>query len=105
MLFLKMYLCVHIFALGHVAMQEKNIVVIGTAWNAKGGAIVVTKKEAVYYVRGLVDWDKKFYGKKVKLTGKLVLVDHPKRGKDQPLVQDMEGTQRIVEDAKWELVK
>jgi hypothetical protein len=90
---------------GHRDVQEKIIVIIGTAWNAKGGAVVLTKKDAVYYVRGLEAWDKKFYGKKVKVTGKLVLVDHPKRRKDEPLVQEMEGTQRIIEDAKWELVK
>jgi len=104
MLFLKMYLCMVLLAPHHRALQ-KNIVIIGTAWNAKAGAVVVTNKEAVYYVDGLDLWDKKFYGKKVKVTGKLVLVNHPKRRKDEPLVQEMEGTQRIIKKAKWELVK
>ncbi len=93
-----------LLAPSHRDVQANNIVIVGTAWDAKGGAVVVTRKEAVYYVDGFDLWDKKFYGKKVKVTGKLVLVNHPKRGKDEPLVQEMEGTQRIIKGAKWELV-
>lgn len=57
---------------------KKRIKVIGVAEEAKGGAIIVTEKDSVYYVGNHKDWKKKFLNNKVVVSGRLVIVTYKK---------------------------
>jgi len=97
-------------------MAQKTITIIGTALDAKPNAIVDSKSKGVYYLDGLSHWDKKYYGKKVRVTGFLVIDSTivvkndtirkiekdglplpPKQGTDAPI--------RVIRNAKWSLTK
>ena len=55
-------------------MNQKDIVVIGQAENAKAGASVISRDDKKsYYVDGLDFWDERIAGKVVKVSGKLLV--------------------------------
>jgi hypothetical protein len=62
--------------------SNHDTTIIGKAWNAKGGAMVVAPGNHAYYIDGLTSWDKKFYGKKVKVTGTLIKEFHKEEVND-----------------------
>jgi hypothetical protein len=85
------------------AMEGKSITVEGKALNAKAGAMVGS-----YYVEGLTSWPEEAYDKTVEVTGTLKTIDH----KAEDLVnekgeysQGMVGTQYILTNPKWKVVK
>ncbi len=83
----------------------KRVTVIGTAYNAKGSACVSVDNGGMYFLDGLDRWDEKYYGKKVKVTGTLVLVHHEKQSTDSVEVQEWVGTRRILKRPKWSLAE
>lgn len=83
---------------------KEEVVVIGRAFDAKAGAIVVGRNN-YGYVDGLYRWDKKFYGKMVKLSGKLFIVINTPIRPGQPPRQQITGAQRIIKQARWQLVR
>ncbi|MBO9566198.1 MAG: hypothetical protein J7621_25720 [Niastella sp.] len=86
--------------------KKKKMIVVGYAQNRKGGAYVVSIPDSIgYFVGDLSHWDEKILGKKVKVTGTL-LVQHfepLKPGEEER--QMIVGTVRTLRKAKWELVK
>lgn len=54
------------------ASNGGKVTIVGQALNAKLGAAVQTEEGALY-IKGLDKWDDEFYGKKVKVSGKLVV--------------------------------
>jgi hypothetical protein len=108
MLFLKIYLCwAIVLDLNCQPPQNKNIVVTGKALDAKAGAVVVSDDKGIFYIDGLPSWSKEFYGKKVKVTGKLITENGKNNNADttKPLVQEIAGPTKIIKNAKWEIVK
>lgn len=92
--------------LGYGNVNEKDIVVIGHTANAKQGAIVISEKDKKgYYLEGMHYWEERLIGKKVKVTGKLLVekFDPPKPG--EPEKQQMVGEKRTILKPKWELVR
>jgi len=86
-----------------VIAQNKKIVIIGKALNGKGGALVVVKAGGFpYYLDGMDSWNKKFYGKRVKVSGTLVIY-RKKKHAEPPAVEIME--QRIIKKPTWQLVE
>ena len=82
----------------------KKITVIEIAEDSKGAAIVVT--DTYYYIIDRLDaWSNKYHGKKVKVTGTLVIEEHKKQSTDSIQVQERVGTWRIIKKAKWSLLK
>lgn len=84
--------------------DTKRITVVGIAENSKAAAVVVTDK-GNYFVDGLDAWDKKFYQKKVKVTGRLVIREHAPQSTPTRQVQERVGKWQVLKRPKWELVE
>ena len=77
--------------------------VIGTARNAKLGAIVVSKS-GTYFIEGLAAWPVKLAGKQIEVSGKLVqrkLAPTPKVGKDGAVSAGAHGMSQVLTDATY----
>lgn len=105
MMQLKIYLYIILFILTSVKTENQNITIIGKAMNAKAGAIVISDKKGMFYLEGLSSWDKKHYGKKVKVIGTLLIEQNEKSGKDKVEVQETLGTKKIIKKPKWILLE
>lgn len=86
-------------------LESQQITIIGKAMDAKAGAVVVSDDKGIYYLDGLASWDKKFYAKKVKVVGKLVIEERKKRENVKEVVQEIVGTKKIIKNPKWILVE
>jgi hypothetical protein len=84
---------------------NKKITVIGIAEDDKDAATVLTDDGRYYILDGLDEWDEKYAGKKVKVSGKLVIEEHKKQSTDSFQVQERVGTWRIIKRPKWSLVE
>ncbi len=78
--------------------------VTGKALDAKAGAVVQTEQQT-YYIDKLASWDRKFYGRKVKVSGIVVTIHEKPETKDSLLVQKIAGDWKLIKNAKWELVE
>src|SRR5689334_17203736 len=79
-------------SLNNTVPFNKRIVVIGIAENDKGAALVVTDNGPFYIIDGLDEWDEKYYNKRIKVSGKLVIEEHKKHSTDSIQVQERVGT-------------
>ncbi len=104
-LLLKFLLLPIIMISGYQHQVDKKIEVTGKALNAMGGAVVTGADKYTYYVEGLDHWDKKFYGKEVKVSGVLVLENSPKKDYPKPGEQVIAGGKRIIKSPKWQLIE
>lgn len=86
---------------GYQHAENKQIVVTGKALNAKGGAIVIGANEIPYYLEGVDSWDRNVYGKKIKVSGTLVII---RRKPGNPLAVVLRE-QRLIKKPKWELIR
>ncbi|HTD41343.1 MAG TPA: hypothetical protein VK671_12030 [Mucilaginibacter sp.] len=102
MILLKLCLFSVIMLSAYQHSENKKIVVIGKALNCKAGAAVIKADDTPYYVDGMDSWDKKFYGKKVKVSGTLVII-RLKKPSNPLAVVILE--QKIIKKPKWELVE
>lgn len=105
MFFQKIFLFLILSSFSHGKLENQKIVVIGKAINAKLGAVVISDNKGVFYLDGLESWDKEFYEKKVKVTGKLVIKEWGKRKESEPTVATMAGPQKIIKRSTWVLVE
>jgi hypothetical protein len=87
-----------------------KITVVGTAIVIKSHAAVRTDDSLLYYLDGISNWDEKYIGKRVKVTGKVVIREDPFglrstnpniTARPQPRLRD--GI--YIKKAKWRLVK
>jgi hypothetical protein len=86
-----------------------KITVVGRAIVIKNHAAVRTDDSLLYYLDGIWDWDVKYKGKRVKVTGKLLpivppLLKSPYPGINitpQPRLRDG----RYLKKAKWRLME
>ncbi len=88
--------------------NEHKITVIGTAIVIKNDAMVQTDDGHRYSLDGVYEWDDKCYGKRVKVTGRLIIKEYPRTsrtGPDSVWVQQRLGTWRIIKKPKWSLVE
>ena len=88
--------------------ESKMKTVTGIAYNAKGGAIVLDKKEVPYYIDGMFDWPSELLEKKVSVTGRLKVKDHGMNSgtdADGAHIQSMAGEQLILTEATWKAVE
>ncbi len=84
-----------------------KITVVGTAIVIKNQAAVRTDDNLLYYLDGIWDWDVKYKGKRVKVTG-IIKEFPPVKSKDprikmipQPRLRD--GV--LIKKTKWRLVE
>lgn len=104
MILLKLCLFSVITLSGYQHSANKKIVVVGKASNGKAGAIVDGPNGVPYYLEGIDHWDRRFYGKKVKVSGILVIQQFPRKDDQAPTVQFI-GEQRTIKKPKWEVVE
>ncbi len=57
--------------------DSTKVTVIGTAIVIKNQAAVLTDDSLLYYLDGIGNWDVKYKGKRVKVTGRLVTLNDP----------------------------
>lgn len=51
--------------------RQPRVHVCGIAWNAKAGAVVQVSDTVTYYVGDKKEWQKKYYGKEVCVSGRV----------------------------------
>ncbi len=56
--------------------NKPRVIVIGIATPMKHNACIMTDQNVRYYLDGIDDWDDEIIGKKVKVTGRLVIKRH-----------------------------
>jgi hypothetical protein len=103
-IFLKLCLLLVVVFSGAQHPANKKIDVTGKALNAMGGAVVVVgANRDTYYLEGMDHWSRKFYGKKVRVTGTLVIIRTPtedEKGRPQQVIPE----QWLIKKPKWTLV-
>ena len=112
-MFLRIFICMAILSFSCTILKQssnnmsKMITVVGTALDDKGYAILIvdTPNRKKYFLDGLEEWDKKYYGKKVKVTGRLVVEKHEKQSTDSVWIQEYVGTMQLIKKPKWSLVR
>ena len=104
MILLKICLFSAIMIAGYQHQDGKKIEIVGKALNAKAGAVVVSADQVTYYVDGLESWDKKVYGKKIKVSGILVIENLPKDDHQELPAAEIKGVKRTIKKPKWETV-
>ena len=86
-----------------------RITIVGTAVVMKNDAAVRTDDNDLYYLDGIFDWDDEFLGKRVKVTGKLVIKEYEIEKVTDSVIkvrpQQRLGTWKIIMKSKWSLVK
>ncbi len=89
------------------AKVGQNVVLDGTARNAKAGAVVVVEPdESPVYLSGLTEWPEGLDGKKVRVEGTLTeqkWIPDPVAPNGE-ISQGAEGNQWVLEASKWEEV-
>lgn len=103
---IKIILLASILTLSCSFVQKKEIMIIGIANNAKAGAVVVADDDKkIYYLDGVDFWDKTYYGKKVKVTGELIVENNKPSGDQKELKQEIIGIKRIIKKPRWILAE
>jgi|GEM_PF-1532807 len=85
--------------------QSMDTTIIGKAIDAKAGAIVMTSDESIYYVEGLSYWNKEVYGKKVKITGTLVVEETQNSHNLKVVTQKIVGKKKIIKKSKYIVIE
>lgn len=100
MLYVKCFFLFLFFNINFTSYQNKKITVIGKAQDAKRSAVLISVSGDVYYLDELPSWEKKYLGKRVKVTGELTI----EVNKRNITVQQVEGRVYIIKKAKWQLL-
>lgn len=90
--------------------SPKRITVTGRAIQLKHDAAIRTDDSLIYYLNGIDDWEDKFIGKRVRVTGKLVVKNYDtlimnSNPKITAIPQQRRGVWKIIEKPKWKLVE
>lgn len=90
--------------------MKKKITVLGTAVVIKNDAAVRTDNNDVYFLDGIFDWDEKYNGKRIKVTGKLIIKNYTLKRRDLSdsitvLPQRQLGVWKIIKKPKWSLIE
>ncbi len=64
-MFVKIFLYMIVLGSNCRNFEGPKITIIGKAVEAKAGAVIISDDKGIYYLDGLVYWDKKFYEKKI----------------------------------------
>ncbi|MEO5891177.1 MAG: hypothetical protein ABIQ31_13030 [Ferruginibacter sp.] len=86
---------------------NKNVIIVGLAYNEKDGAWVTSKLDKKnYFLDGADGWDMKDVGKKVKVWGRLSIEELKEKPHHagQPIEQQMLGIKRTILKAKWKFI-
>lgn len=85
----------------------KVITLVGTAYDAKAGAMILTENESAVYIRGLDEWPGQYSGKKISVSGLLTkdkLVPDPVIGRDGGISTGAYGEDYVLDNAEYKLM-
>lgn len=87
-------------------IDNSEIVVKGTALNAKRGAVLVTKEDEPYYIENLDSWNDSVYGKKLIVKGVLI-IQRDSVPEDENIIKQSFGNIEIkyLKNAEWKIDK
>ncbi len=88
--------------------KKGRITVVGKAIEVKHDAMVQTDDGRRYSLDGVYEWGDEYYGKRVKVTGKLIIKQYPRESITDSISmipQQRIGTWRIIKKPKWSLVE
>jgi len=86
-------------------LHNTEVTLEGTAFDAKGGAVLKTKKGEIIYIQGLPSWGTNA-GRRISATGILRLkkyIPDPKTSKTGAVSQGAWGKQLVLEKAQWKV--
>ncbi len=87
---------------------DERVTLIGTARDAKGGAMLVKEDGGTLYVKGLGAWPDELHGKSVSVTGivrREKLIPDPKTDDAGAVSQGAFGDQTVIDEAAWKLAE
>jgi len=103
-----------------VTTVKGKFTVTGTALDDKGGAFVLSdsatngksdpafriRKNGMYFVNGLDEWDEKYYGKKVEVSGTKLILEKMdiNLSTDSIKRQQFFGTRATIIKPRWKLL-
>jgi len=105
MIVLKIFLSAILFTFNCKNANDRNIMIIGKALNEKSGAVIISNENVMYFVDGYDYWGKKYYGKKIKVTGVLVTKNLKKNTDTTVIIQEMVGIKRTIKNPKVTLLE
>ncbi|HWB27753.1 MAG TPA: hypothetical protein VG738_19900 [Chitinophagaceae bacterium] len=80
------------------------ITVVGMATeDIKGGPLIEGDSTHRYFIKGLHEWSKYAYGKKIRAHGKYITIDKRKLMDKEPWIQGYR-IKDILENVKWEVI-
>ena len=89
--------------------SENEITVVGTTLVLKHHAAVRTDDSILYILDDIDDWKDKYLGKRVKVTGRLVIKEFQEEKSTNSIITAISqrdyGTRRIIKKPKWSLVE
>ena len=86
----------------------QKIALLGTARNAKAGAVLITTDESVIYIKGLESWSPELVDQQVSVNGVLKkekLIPDPEIDKNGGISSGATGTQLVLEKAEYSKVE
>jgi hypothetical protein len=90
--------------------DKSRFTVVGTAVSVKNDPAIRSNDSVFYYLEGIRDWPAEYLGRKVKVTGRLVVRNKPESGSATDslitaIPQINYGKRNIIETPKWRLVE
>ena len=89
-------------------MKHNEVIIIGVAHKGKGGAILLTEKNELYYMDEIDSWEENVVGKKVRVTGRLTIKtikENNLKNKYGGWKQGIEGDKKIIQITNWEIIE
>jgi len=89
-------------------MEHIVVTVVGIAHKGKGGALLLTKDNGLYYMDEIDSWEENIIGKKVKVTGILkvnTVKEKDLKNKYGEWKQGVAGDKKIIQINNWEVIK
>ena len=94
------------FVIGLTPLQKSKIITFtGITGNAFRGAVVEDdSSKRMYYLDGISEWPEKVLGKRVQVTGQLVITDTRKDTARKIPVQEIIGLIYRIKHPRWKLI-
>lgn len=80
------------------------ITVIGVATERLSRSGIIDDKGVFYLIKGVSQWSRNLYGKKVKARGKLMVIDRREWMKVD-IYRQGPGILNLLKDTKWEVIE
>ncbi|MHA1148727.1 MAG: hypothetical protein ACTSR8_10825 [Promethearchaeota archaeon] len=86
----------------------KQVTVVGTAMEAKGGPVVITAENYVIYIRDLACWPDEVENKQISVKGilkEIKMIPDPVIDEDGAISTGAYGNQTVLEDVEYKIIE